>query len=199
MAKKAPREPISYSLQEIETGAVLVTEPDKVENYLVLMEKIRSEAAELLRLNPDPDNLEKRYQRSLGADRNVADDAVDRLYGSIKSIRYWMALCNWNNALIAMFEAANSYRQLLDNEFIDQLIDTDKATNARKKEQRDRRARLKEHVVANGNPPSRRKDGTARRKERTGWIKQFIAAEVSSGSKKVSVGTIRADLKYIGL
>ncbi len=207
MAKKAPRnkrqsairEPVSYRLLEFKEREVplLETYPDTVERYLVVMESTWREAAELERLNCDPENLQKRYMDSFRADRDVAVEAMDRLHGSIQSIRYWMALCNWNNALIAMYDAADSHRKLLDNDYIEQLKqlrNTDAATDARSKGQRGRRARLKEYAEANGNPPLRR-----RRKDRTAWIRQFIDAEVSSDNKKVSDETIRVDLKSIGL
>ena len=192
MAKKALREPVSYRLREIETGEALVTEPITAEHYLVVMETTWREAAELDRLNCDPENLKKRYMDSFLADRDVAVEAMDRLWGSIKLVRRCIATDDWKVAVPAMYEAADSHRKLLDNDYIEQLRNTDKATDARIKKQRDRRARLKEHAEAHGDPPSRQKD-------RTAWIRQFMDAEASSNNKKVSVETIRADLKSIGL
>ena len=195
MAKKSPREPVSYSLLEIKTGAVLETYPDTVENYLIVMEKVYSEAAELARLNRDPENLQKRYWDSFRADRNVELEAMDRLGGSIKSVRYWMALCNSDNALIAMFEAANSYRKLLDADFIEQLKqlrNTKAATKTRKEGKLGRHARLKEYAKENGNPPRKGRALTA-------WIRRFQNSEKKKKNKVVKDDTIRGDLRFLRL
>ena len=196
MAKKALPEPVSYSLREAKAGEVLVlnTVPDTVERYLVLMETTHREAAELLRLNLDPENLEKRYWDSFRADRKAAVEEIDRLWGSIQRVRSCRDKGDSDTALMYMFDAVNSYRKVLDNDYIEQLRNTDKATDARKKEKPARRARLKKYAKANGNPPP-----IPSRKDRTAWIRQFIDAEVSSGNKKVEKDTIRADLRFLHL
>lgn len=193
MAKKALREPVSYRLREIETGEALVTEPITAEHYLVVMETTWREAAELDRLNCDPENLKKRYMDSFLADRDVAVEAMDRLWGSIKLVRRCIATDDWKAAVPAMYEAADSHRKLLDNDYIEQLRNTDKATDARIKKQQDRHSRLKEYAERHGNPPP-----IPKRKDRTAWILR-CRDKLSSDNKKVSVKTIRADLDSLGL
>ena len=194
MAKKAPRELVNYRLLEFESGdvPVLVTEPLTAEHYLVVMETTWKEAAKLDRLNCDPEHLDELYRASFREGRNVAVEAMNRLWGSIQGVRRCMEKGDSDTALIYMYEAADSHRKLLGNDYIGQLRNTDAATDARKKGQRDRRARLKKYAEENGNPPSRQKD-------RTAWIRQFIDAEVSSNNKKVSERMIRADLKLLRL
>ena len=103
---------------------------------------------------------------------------------------------DWNNALIYMYDAADSHRSLLDSEYIDwlkELRDTTEATKANKNKRLARRALLKMYVEENGNPPP-----TKERKVRTNWVRS-IAIKLSSSNSNVTESMIRADLKSAGL
>ena len=180
--------PISYRLHEIASGEVLQTQPATVENYLAIMEANWHEAARLERIDRSPENVGRRYLDSLREEHNEAVEALDRLGGSIPVIRQAVAAGNWREALIAMYDAADSHRRLLDNPYVAKLRDTSKATAKRKQQEIDRRKRLSDRIKYHGAPPAKRT------RARTDWIKQFLAAD----AKPVAIRTIRADLDFLG-
>ena len=96
-----------------------------------------------------------------------------------------------------MFEATNSYRTILDYEYIERLKklrDTTKPTATNIKRLQDRLTRINLYIDKNGNPPS-----VSERKARSNWIKAFIADDEHNGFTKVKPDTIRGNLKSLGL